>query len=133
MSLAAPSHSRIAQSIVVFAGNPRLSRTGLEALRTALDAPTAFTRAFPARRVFRFTTLAAASGNGVTDVLGMPAFGGGRVYWDTEGRAHGMYGVDEARGAVVVFRPDGWIGCVVALENVHDLGAYFAGLLVERV
>ncbi|KAJ7911478.1 hypothetical protein B0H13DRAFT_2481478 [Mycena leptocephala] len=119
--------------IVVFAGNPRLSRTGLEALRTALDAPTAFTRAFPARRVFRFTTLAAASGNGVTDVLGMPAFGGGRVYWDAEGRAHGMYGVDEARGAVVVFRPDGWIGCVVALENVHDLGAYFAGLLVERV
>jgi phenol 2-monooxygenase len=83
--------------------------------------------------VFRFTTLAAASGNGVTDVLGMPAFGGGRVYWDAEGRAHGMYGVDEARGAVVVFRPDGWIGCVVALENVHDLGAYFAGLLVERV
>ncbi|KAF8207087.1 FAD binding domain-containing protein [Mycena galopus ATCC 62051] len=119
--------------IVVFAGNPSLSRAGLAALKKALDAPAAFTRAFPARRVFRFTTLAARSGNSATDVLGMPAFGGGRVYWDAEGRAHGMYGVDEARGAVIVFRPDGWIGCVVALENVQDLGAYFEDLLVSVI
>ncbi|KAJ6466542.1 FAD binding domain-containing protein [Mycena vitilis] len=119
--------------IVVFTGNPVLSRSGLTALRTALDSPTAFTHAYPAQLVFRFTTIAAASGNGTTDVLGMPAFGGGRVYWDAEGRAHSMYGVDQARGAVVVFRPDGWIGCVVALEDVHDLGRYFADLLVSRI
>ncbi|KAJ7352377.1 FAD binding domain-containing protein [Mycena albidolilacea] len=117
--------------IVVFAGNPTLSRARLVTLKTALDAPVSFTRTFPARRVFRFTTLAAASGNSATDVLGMPAFSGGRVYWDAEGHAHGMYGVDEARGAVIVFRPDGWIGCVVALENVQDLGAYFGDLLVS--
>ncbi|KAJ6577444.1 FAD binding domain-containing protein [Mycena capillaripes] len=119
--------------IIVFTGNPSLSRTGLNALRTALDAPTAFTCAFPARRVFRFTTIAAASGNAAIDVLGMPAFGGGRVYWDADGRAHGMYGVDEARGAVIVFRPDGWIGSVVALESVQDLGTYFADFLVPGI
>ncbi|KAJ7672151.1 FAD binding domain-containing protein [Mycena polygramma] len=118
--------------IVVFAGNPILSRSGLTALRTALDSPTAFTRTYPARRVFRFTTIAAASGNGATDVLGMPAFGGGRIYWDAEGSAHSMYGVDQARGAVVVFRPDGWIGCVVALEDVQDLAGYFGDLLVSE-
>ncbi|KAJ7671549.1 FAD binding domain-containing protein [Mycena polygramma] len=118
--------------IVVFAGNPVLSRSGLTALRTVMDAPTAFTHAYPARGVFRFTTIAAASGNGATDVLGMPAFGGGRVYWDAEGHAHSMYGVDQARGGVVVFRPDGWIGCVVALEDVQDLARYFADLLVSK-
>ncbi|KAJ7746355.1 FAD binding domain-containing protein [Mycena metata] len=116
--------------IVVFAGNPVLSRAALTSLRTELNSTASFTRVFPTRRVFRFTTLAAASGNGAIDVLGMPAFGGGRVYWDTEGRGHGMYGVDEAHGAVVVFRPDGWIGCVVALENARDLGAYFSNLLL---
>ncbi|KAJ7163950.1 FAD binding domain-containing protein [Mycena crocata] len=117
--------------IVVFAGNPTLSRSSLASLKAALAAPTAFTHTFPARRVFRFTTLAAASGNSAVDVLGMPGFGGGRVFWDTEGRAHGMYGVDETRGAVIVFRPDGWVGCVVALENTQDgLGKYFGELLV---
>ncbi|KAJ7116477.1 FAD binding domain-containing protein [Mycena epipterygia] len=118
--------------IVVFAGNPAVTRVGLAALHMALDAPTSFSHAFPARRVFRFVTIAAASGNGAADVLGVPGFGGGRVFWDTEGRAHGMYGVDEARGAVVVFRPDGWIGCVVALEKVQELSAYFADLLVLK-
>ncbi|KAF7330259.1 Pentachlorophenol 4-monooxygenase [Mycena venus] len=118
--------------IVVFAGNPSLSRSGLVALKMALEAPTAFTRAFPARRVFRFTTIAAAYGNSTTDVLGMPAFGGGRAYWDAEGCAHGIYGVDEARGAIIVFRPDGWVGCVVALEDVQDLASYFENLLVSE-
>ncbi|KAJ7220146.1 FAD binding domain-containing protein, partial [Mycena pura] len=121
--------------IVVFAGNPALSRASLVALQTALAAPTAFTRAFPARRVFRVATLAAACGNGAADVL--PILPGmrrafGRVFWDPAGAAHGVYGVDEARGAVVVFRPDGCVGCVVALENVLDLGAYFAGFLVPE-
>ncbi|KAJ7760742.1 FAD binding domain-containing protein [Mycena maculata] len=116
--------------IVVFAGNPAFTRAALAALHTALAAPTSFRRTFPARRVFRFTTLAAVAGNGAADVLGVPGFGGGRVYWDAEGRAHGMYGVDEARGAVIVFRPDGWVGCVVALEDVQELWAYFTQLLV---
>ncbi|KAJ7510465.1 hypothetical protein B0H11DRAFT_1959225 [Mycena galericulata] len=92
--------------IVVFTGNPSLTRNALVALHTGLAAPTSFTRAFPTRWAW------------------------GRVYWDAEGRAHGMYGVDEARGAVIVFRPDGWVGCVMALEDVQNLGAYFRELLV---
>jgi phenol 2-monooxygenase len=87
-------------------------------------------RAFPARRVFRFTTVAAAAGNGAIDVLGVPGFGGGRVFWDAEGQGHGMYGVDLARGAIVVLRPDGWVGCVVPLEGVQLLKEYFGALLV---
>ncbi|KAK7032807.1 pentachlorophenol 4-monooxygenase, partial [Favolaschia claudopus] len=117
--------------IVVFTGNPNLSRPSLVALKAALDSPAAFFRAYPARRVFRFTTIVAAHGNCTIDVLGMSAFGGGCAYWDAEGHAHEMYGVDEARGALVVLRPDGWVGCVTALEHSQDLAAYFAEILVS--
>lgn len=114
----------------MFAGNPVVSCPGLRDLSVALSAPAAFTRGFPAKQVFRFTTLTAATGNGTTDVLGVPPFGGGWLYFDPEARAHAMYGVDVARGAVVVFRPDGWVGCVVALEDVDKLGSYFEEFLV---
>ncbi|KAJ7355331.1 FAD binding domain-containing protein [Mycena albidolilacea] len=117
-------------NIVVFAGNPLLSHAALEGLNSALAAPTSFTRTFPAERVFRFTTLTAAAGDGVTDVLGVPPFGGGCLYFDAESRAHAMYGVEVNRGAIVVFRPDGWVGCVVPLEKVDQLGNYFGHFLV---
>jgi phenol 2-monooxygenase len=114
----------------VFAGNPLLSHAALEGLNSALAAPTSFTRTFPAERVFRFTTITAAAGDGVTDVLGVPAFGDGCLYFDAEGRAHAMYGVEVTRGAIVVFRPDGWVGCMVPLEKVDQLGNYFGHFLV---
>ncbi|KAJ7650743.1 FAD binding domain-containing protein [Roridomyces roridus] len=118
---------------VIFTGNPALTRPALRSLHSALGSPTSFINTFPARRVFRFTTLAAGSGNGAADVLGVPGFGpGGRTFWDPEGRAHAMYGVDEGRGAVIVFRPDGWVGCVVGLEGVLELGAYFEEILVRK-
>ncbi|KAJ7183205.1 FAD binding domain-containing protein [Mycena filopes] len=119
--------------IVVFAGNPALTRPALASMRAVLAAPSSFTHTFPAQRLLRFTTLAAAAGNSAMDVLGVPPLGDGRVYWDTEGAGHSMYGVDQARGAVIVFRPDGWVGCVVALEDVEDLGKYFAEIFVMTV
>lgn len=115
----------------MFAGNPLLSHAALAGLTEALAAPTAFTRAFAADRVFRFTTLTAAAGNSATDVLGLPPFGGGRLYFDAESHAHVIYGVEVTRGAIVVFRPDGWVGCVVPLEAVNELGAYFGQFLVK--
>ncbi|CAK5272934.1 unnamed protein product [Mycena citricolor] len=115
--------------IVVFAGNPIQTRQSLDALNAALAAPDSFSRIPAARRAFQFTTLAAAFGNGATDVLGMSAPGRGRVFLDPHGQAHSIYGVDIARGAVVVFRPDGWIACIVYPEDVQQLGVYFSQLL----
>ncbi|KAJ7141764.1 FAD binding domain-containing protein [Mycena crocata] len=117
--------------IVVFVGNPILTRTALGVLSSTLSGPTAFTHAFPVTDVFRFTILTAATGNSATDVLGVSRFGGGGLYFDPAARAHTMYGVDVSSGAIVVFRPDGWVGCVVPLEEVNALGAYFAEFLVQ--
>lgn len=45
--------------------------------------------------------------------------------------AHAVYGVDHARGAVVVVRPDLWVGWTGYPEQIGDLGEYFGGFLEE--
>jgi phenol 2-monooxygenase len=40
-------------------------------------------------------------------------------------------GIDRARGAVVVVRPDQYVGHILPLEAFDELAAYFAGFLVE--
>ena len=32
-------------------------------------------------------------------------------------------------GAIIVVRPDGYVGMVAPFENVKELGAYFAGFM----
>ncbi|KAJ7136396.1 hypothetical protein C8R43DRAFT_955871 [Mycena crocata] len=83
--------------------DPILTRAALGDLGSALNGPGASTHSFSATRIFRFTTLTAATGISATDVRGGSRFGGGRLYFDPEAHAHTMYGVDVSRGAIVVF------------------------------
>lgn len=50
------------------------------------------------------------------------------------GGLHRKWGIDEDQGAVVVCRPDGYVGCVVPLEEqgCKALEKYFDGFLEER-
>lgn len=54
-----------------------------------------------------------------------------RVPGVTVGTLHAKYGIDVEKGAVVVVRPDGYVGAVVGLnEDGHAaLNAYFKGFL----
>jgi len=45
------------------------------------------------------------------------------------GGGYERYGVDPERGAVIVVRPDGYVGIVAPYENVEDLEAYFEPFL----
>jgi len=45
------------------------------------------------------------------------------------GRAYSTYGIDPYAGAIVVVRPDGYIGTVAPLENVSDIDTYFSAFL----
>lgn len=45
--------------------------------------------------------------------------------------AHYWYGINHARGAVVVVRPDLWVGMSAWPEDMQALDQYFAGFLVE--
>lgn len=56
-----------------------------------------------------------------------------KMYIDTRedggiGSLHERYGVD-AQGAIVVVRPDGWVGTFVVLQNYEKLDQYFSGFL----
>ncbi|KAJ3892624.1 FAD binding domain-containing protein [Lentinula edodes] len=116
-------------SIVVFSGNTEYTRLALVDLRTTITALDSFVNVFPAQ-IFQWFTIPATFGNGGQEILGCQPFG--KVYLDTEMKAHEMYGVDIRRGAVIVFRPDGWIGTVVPLSGVGQLNQYFDAILNRR-
>ena len=44
---------------------------------------------------------------------------------------YGIYGVSEEKGAVVVVRPDGYVGCIAALDDVAMVGEFLKGCLVQ--
>ena len=53
---------------------------------------------------------------------------------DMHGRSGGggyaKYGIDESAGAIVVVRPDGYVGIVAPYEHLEDVNAYFAGFML---
>lgn len=57
----------------------------------------------------------------------------GRVYFDdAQQGAHERFGVDVLKGAVVVLRPDGWIGTMAVLGEgtATELERYFERIFV---
>ena len=48
------------------------------------------------------------------------------------GKAYSAYGIDRGAGAIVVVRPDGYVGIVAPVEDVGVLNTYFAGFMVQR-
>ena len=53
---------------------------------------------------------------------------------DVQGRSGGggfaAYGIDKTQGAMVVVRPDGYVGMVAPLDRTADVDAYFAGFML---
>lgn len=116
--------------VVIFAGNPRDTQSKLQNLRLHLDQPgnVSFQSAF-GPEVIKTLTIFGTGGIAASETMGgLKSFG--RSYYDTTQEAHEVYGVDPAAGALVVFRPDGYIGKVVALDQPEDLVEYFGRFLV---
>ena len=51
------------------------------------------------------------------------------IYSRTGGEGYEAYGIDRARGAVVIVRPDGYVGMIAPIEGVEELGQYFASFM----
>lgn len=49
---------------------------------------------------------------------------------DCDGKAFDKWGVDRTKGAVVVMRPDQYIGWIGELEDVEEMEKYFRGVLL---
>lgn len=114
-------------SVVVFSGEPCHTTESFADFSVALDKSVVFMKAgLPVN----WLTIPAAAGPSAFELLGgNPA---GKVFYDREQTAHKRYGVPLDEGAVVVLRPDGWIGTAVKLggDAVAELERYFAGFLV---
>jgi phenol 2-monooxygenase len=62
-----------------------------------------------------------------------------RVFTDDEtfstsegGKLYESYGVSSSGGAIVVVRPDGYIGFVTFLDKVEELGNYLKQFMISR-
>lgn len=129
--------------LLVFAGDTsdaaQLGR--VRALADAVGAPGGFYRRFggadPAR-VFDVLAVCSVGKEKVNYTDLPPLF---RTHWSkvllddkdmfgrTGGGGYEKYGIDKTRGAVVVVRPDGYVGLVAPYESVADIDAYFAGFM----
>jgi phenol 2-monooxygenase len=117
--------------VVLFAGEVARTKIALGSFTAAIeklswlsdsDAP-----------VSCFSIIAGPGGPSAYETLGgMPS---GRVFYDEDCSAHLRYGVAAEKGAVVVLRPDGWVGTIVELGEsaVEKLLRYFGQFLVAAV
>ena len=48
------------------------------------------------------------------------------MYSRTGGKGYEAYGIDPKHGAIVVVRPDGYVGTLAPVDGVAELGAYFS-------
>lgn len=51
------------------------------------------------------------------------------MFGRTGGGGYDTYGIDSCKGALVVVRPDGYVGMVAPYEGVGDVEQYFGGFM----
>jgi len=114
--------------IAIFAGHVKRTKTALSSFSDAVAVlPWLHDQDVPISWLSLFAGL---GGPSAYDTLGGMPFG--RVFYDEHLGAHLRYGVATDKGAVVVLRPDGWVGTVVELDGSagRKLEQYFARFLV---
>ena len=53
------------------------------------------------------------------------------MFTRTGGGGYDTYGIDKQQGAIVVVRPDGYVGIVAPFEKLGDVEEYFAAFMVK--
>lgn len=116
--------------VTVFAGVPAVTQAKLTNFRNYLDKTDEQTWANSfAKGTIKTVTVLSSGGVAAGDAMGgLKAFG--KTYYDANQEAHQSYGIDPMQGALVVIRPDGYVGHVVALEKPEALLEYFSAFLV---
>lgn len=109
--------------VVVFTGAVEVTRHSLKELRRHLDINTALY----SHRAIGWITVTPLVGCSPYETLGMQPFGD--TYYDPSTLAHNEYGIDLAKGGVVVIRADGLIGFGCGVEGA-SIGDYFSKIIV---
>ncbi|KAJ4289839.1 hypothetical protein N0V90_011171 [Kalmusia sp. IMI 367209] len=115
--------------IVLFAGNMAFTKPYLSAFTSSvLQSHWLFDATSPISWLSIFD---GPGGPSAYETLGGMPFG--RVFYDGDHSAHDRYGVSADKGAVLVLRPDGWVGTVAELSAQGRLALerYFQRFLVS--
>jgi phenol 2-monooxygenase len=48
------------------------------------------------------------------------------------GDGYRNYGIDETNGAIVIVRPDGYVGMVAPLDGILDISSYFKSFIETK-
>ncbi|KAH7411777.1 FAD binding domain-containing protein [Phaeosphaeria sp. MPI-PUGE-AT-0046c] len=113
--------------VALFAGEVARTKALLSAFTDAVsDVSWLFDSDLPLEWLSIF---AGPGGPSAFETLGGMPFG--RVFYDGDHSAHRRYAVDVGKGAVLVLRPDGWVGTVIELDcgALAKLESYFGGFL----
>ncbi|KAJ4369872.1 hypothetical protein N0V83_005636 [Neocucurbitaria cava] len=113
--------------IVLFAGDVAITKNALASFTESMATHSSLHDSnLPVQRLSIF---AGPGGPSAYETLGGMPFG--RVFYDENHSAHQRYGIDIEKGAVLLLRPDGWIGTVVGLDGnaAGKLERYFGKFL----
>ena len=115
-------------------------RVALTNVSQSLDSPHGFFQKYGAAARFNLQLVVKCLPGDEKRSLGGPDLSGvrryaGLIYDDRapDEDAHTTYEVSHARGAIVVIRPDLWVGTSVYLDEVEQLDVYFGSWLVPIV
>lgn len=117
--------------IVLFAGEVARTKIALGSFTAAIEKLSWLSDSDTP--VSCLSIIAGPGGPSAYETLGGMPFG--RVFYDEDRSAHLRYGVATEKGAVVVLRPDGWVGTAVELDETagKKLERYFGQFLVAAV
>ena len=51
------------------------------------------------------------------------------MYGRAGGKGYEAYGIDPSQGAIVVIRPDGYVGMIAPVEGVQEVGQYLSSFM----
>ncbi|GAD93330.1 3-(3-hydroxy-phenyl)propionate hydroxylase [Paecilomyces variotii No. 5] len=112
--------------VVIFAGNTTYTSP---TARAVFDAVRKSHYLSDPRLPVSWRTIIGGKGSSPYEMLGTEPLG--KVLFDRQYAAHARYGVDIGSGAILVLRPDGWIGTIVRLAPgaTTEMEQYFGRIM----
>ena len=110
--------------VIVCTGNVSSTRLSLFALRAFVGSTEG--KALCTHPAVGFLTVCPTMGCSPYEAMGMKPFGD--LYFDKADAAHGKFGVDGAKGCIIILRPDGLVGSSGPLDGVW-VKQYFSNVL----
>lgn len=107
-------------SVLVFIGHARRTKDKIQVLRENRATPDSYLAKHS--HALEFSTIMVGTTPSAWSALDGPALG--KLYFDLDSKAHGLYGVYPDKGAVVFVRPDGIVAFATELDGLESMQGF---------